>query len=306
MSIKKSTIFCNKCTSLNLNKCVEPINKQVFLLPNHDSIWLKYLIKIIEVNNCKKILVVGYLYGLILSEVLVDRDVVIVDNDPLAILAQSFAVWLTKTLKKNSALVRSLLFLDYYKINQDNFETKKVLTAERYERTFLLFNKFVNLHLKNEKLSNESIINLYRLIFQIESSKDKFYIVLKRKGFNYFILQNDFTRPIFGNRIIVDSLTNVKGDFDFIITTNVIDYLEDKNEFINKMHDLLREGGFVELHTYKKEVQDFIKNKYKPDKSKRFAYAFLFQEKSDCFRYIKKKIFLNKTFFVIKKSELKN
>lgn len=290
-------------TEKKLSFKTKPIFKYVYFLPNHDLKWTKNTFRKLKVKNDPdfRLLVVGYYYGTIAKNLFPKTAVTVIDADPLAILANAYAVWLKCRFRKHSDISK-LLFLDFYRLNQIINEAEVFLPTERYEWSLNLFKEFIIESFKNRNKIQDRLINyLFNQIFRTRAGDNRITLMRAPKGFCADILRLRL-KGIAPDSVIVDDLTHIKTqqNFDAIMTNNSIDFTKKKKYFFKKIRVLVKNNGLVEISSYDARTIRWLSHLSR-NKNVFLGNGIFWQTSTNgSMRYVKKLIRMGQTTHILK------
>lgn len=287
-----------------LGKGIIPVCKFVYFLPNHDFKWIKNLLTILKSRGLQNynLLIVGYYYGALAKSLFPEKRVTVIDVDPLGILSNVFAVWLNLYKKLKFRELSKTLFLDFYKANFRYKTLRSKISKFRYEYSTELFKEFIkeNLSSKNEK---DLIEYLLRTIYRIEFCGDSFILNRAPKGFCTSIIKHPLKfEP---DEVIIGDFTKMEESkkYDAIITSNLIDFVKDKNQFLRKIQSLLSKNGWAEISSYNNDTNKMLKRLCKNEKTFLGTGTFFKQYKYHI-KYVWRSIYLSETTHIFKPNNL--
>jgi len=274
------------------------VSKFVYFLPNHDFEWIDNLLTALKTRDSSKynLLIVGYYYGAIAKSIFPKLRVSVIDNNPLGILSNAFAVWLNLHKKLESKKISRILFAEFYRTNSRHRTLRVKLSKHRYQYSLGFFREFFGGGLSGRK--KESIEYLFRTIYQIKSDRDCLILDRIPKGFSSEIL--NYPLNLEPDKIIVKNFLELsnRNKYNIIITSNLIDFIKDKNKFLEKAQSLLLKGGRVEISSYNKRTNEMLGYLYK-NKQSFLGTGTFFKQIKNYFTYIKRPIYLDKITHIL-------
>lgn len=229
--------------------------EKTFFLPNQSRSWLDFVVRRYSPLNQSsvKILIVGGLfYSCYLSAK--GYQVTVIEKSPLAAISQIYACWLME--EKNSLFELQRLFLLYLVGNRKkpHKRTGVLIPDKDYSLATKKFIEFTKI--KDQMLSQEIFDN----IFKIETVGKKKIFSLIKKGVNLLGFESaKFQLP---RKIIISDIKQyaqtASEKFDVIISSNVINFFSNPEEFLFVFNPLLKKQGLMEITVYDQPLQKIL------------------------------------------------
>ncbi|MFA5333659.1 MAG: hypothetical protein WC376_04130 [Candidatus Nanoarchaeia archaeon] len=211
-----------------------------FPFPNQDYFWFKNTVdtvhKKIKVKDA--LFAGGVLYAAMYKGLYPKANVTAIDINPHTILCQSYLIHLIKNNNYNDCL--KFLLIDKF----DSYSKEVFYSKEEVKKAYDSFAEFI--FLKENLKIHQSYFNK---IFNLDEKKDVFAKkVSLSDGINLIEEIYKYNIPLKQpDNVYLSDILCHSDSYDFVSTNNIIDWVKQPKDFVEKTSSLLNPKGIIEI-----------------------------------------------------------